>query len=105
MVFAVDGNKLTTFDASGAKMNEGKFEFTHDQPEDGVMGLLKTDIPVIGSEFDDNGVQAVGNTNTFYILTLNDKYLASCSGAKPCSWWITADCCSSPSTATILPDA
>lgn len=75
MVFAVDGNKLTTFDASGAKMNEGKFEFTHDQPEDGVMGLLKTDIPVIGSEFDDNGVQAVGNTNTFYILTLNDKYL------------------------------
>lgn len=75
MVFAVNGNKLTTFDAAGNKMNEGKFEFTHDQPEDGVMGLLKTDIPVIGSEFDDNGVQAVGNTNTFYILTLNDKYL------------------------------
>lgn len=83
MIFAVDGNKLTTFDAAGTKMNEGKFEFTHDQPEDGVMGLLKTDIPVIGSEFDDNGVQAVGNTNTFYILTLNDKYMTLYE------WWST----------------
>ena len=83
MVFAVNGNKLTTFDASGAVMNEGKFEFTHDQPEDGVMGLLKTDIPVIGSEFDDNGTQTVGGPNTFYILTLTEKYMTLYE------WWST----------------
>ena len=83
MVFAVDGNKFTTFDASGAQMNEGKFEFTHDQPEDGVMGLLKTDIPVIGSEFDDNGTQTVGGPNTFYILTLTEKYMTLYE------WWST----------------
>ena len=72
MVFAVNGNKMTTFDASGAQMNEGKFEFTHDQPEDGVLGLFKTTVPTIGSEFDDNGQ---GDNNTFYILTLTEKYM------------------------------
>ena len=72
MVFAVDGNKLTTFDATGAQMGEGKFEFTHDQPEDAVMGLLKTTTPIIGAEFDDNGQ---GDDNTFYILTLTEKYM------------------------------
>lgn len=72
MVFAVDGNKLTTYGADGAVKNEGKFEFTHDQPEDAVMGLFKTTVPIIGSEFDDNGQ---GDNNTFYILTLTDKYM------------------------------
>lgn len=71
MVFEVDGNKLTTFDASGAQMNEGKFEFTHDQPEDGVMGMLKTTVPVIGSEFDESGI----SENNFYILTLTEQYM------------------------------
>ena len=71
MVFAVDGNKFTTFDASGAQMNEGKFEFTHDQPEDGVMGMLKTTVPVIGSEFDESGI----SENNFYILTLTEQYM------------------------------
>ena len=71
MVFAVDGNKLTTFDANGAQMNEGKFEFTHDQPEDGVMGMLKTTVPVIGSEFDESGI----SENNFYILTLTEQYM------------------------------
>lgn len=72
MVFAVDGNKMTTFDAEGVQMGEGKFEFTHDQPEDGVMGLFKTTTPTIGAEFDDNGQ---GDNNTFYILTLTEKYM------------------------------
>ena len=72
MVFAVDGNKMTTFDAEGVQMGEGKFEFTHDQPEDGVMGLFKTTTPTIGAEFDDNGQ---GDDNTFYILTLTEKYM------------------------------
>lgn len=71
MVFAVDGNKFTTFDASGAQMNEGKFEFSHDQPEDGVMGMLKTTVPVIGSEFDESGI----SENNFYILTLTEQYM------------------------------
>ena len=72
MVFAVDGNKMTTFDAEGVQMGEGKFEFTHDQPEDGVLGLFKTTTPTIGAEFDDNGQ---GDDNTFYILTLTEKYM------------------------------
>ena len=83
MVFAVNGNKLTTFDASGAVMNEGKFEFSQDQPEDGVLGMLRTDIPIIGSEFDDNGTQTVGGPNTFYILTLTEKYMTLYE------WWST----------------
>lgn len=72
MVFSADGNKLTTFDATGAVKNEGRFEVSHEQPETGVLGLFKTNIPVIGSEFDDNGQ---GDNNTFYILTLTDKYM------------------------------
>ena len=72
MVFAVNGNKMTTFDAAGSQMGEGKFEFTHDQPEDGVLGLFKTTTPTIGAEFDDNGQ---GDDNTFYILTLTEKYM------------------------------
>ncbi|MBR5136296.1 MAG: hypothetical protein IKU92_04540, partial [Rikenellaceae bacterium] len=72
MVFAVDGNKMTTFNAAGSQMGEGKFEFTHDQPEDGVLGLFKTTTPTIGAEFDDNGQ---GDDNTFYILTLTEKYM------------------------------
>lgn len=91
MVFAVDGNKMTTFDAEGVQMGEGKFEFTHDQPEDGVMGLFKTTTPTIGAEFDDNGQ---GDDNTFYILTLTEKYMTlyQWESATPggdwgdCSW-------------------
>ena len=90
MVFAVDGNKLTTFDASGAVMNEGKFEFTHDQPEDGVMGLFKTNIPVIGSEYEENG--CTGGDEIFYILTLTEKYMTlyQWESSNPGSDW--GDC-------------
>lgn len=73
MVFAVDGNKLTTFDATGAVKNEGTFEVSHEQPEDGVMGMFKTNIPVIGSEFEQGGL--TGGDEIFYILTLNEKYM------------------------------
>lgn len=71
MVFAADGNKLTTFDASGAVMNEGAFEVSHEQPETGVLGMLKTTVPVIGSEFDESGI----SENNFYILTLTEQYM------------------------------
>ena len=71
MVFSADGNKLTTFDASGAQMNEGTFEVSHEQPEDGVLGLFKTTVPVIGSEFDESGI----SENNFYILTLTEQYM------------------------------
>ena len=89
MVFAVDGNKMTTFDAEGVQMGEGKFEFTHDQPEDGVLGLFKTTTPTIGAEFDDNGQ---GDNNTFYILTLTEKYMTlyQWESANPGSDW--GDC-------------
>jgi hypothetical protein len=91
MVFAVDGNKLTTFDAAGTQMNEGTFAFSHEQPEDLVQGLLTTTCPIIGSEFDDNGQ---GDNNRFYILTLTDKYMTlyQWESANPgedwgdCSW-------------------
>ena len=71
MVFSADGNKLTTFDATGAVKNEGTFEVSHEQPEDGVMGMLKTTVPVIGSEFDESGI----SENNFYILTLTEQYM------------------------------
>lgn len=72
MVFEVDGNKLTTFDAAGNKKAEGTFEFSHEVPEDAVLGTLSTTVPVIGGSFDDCGQ---GSNNSFYILTLTDKYL------------------------------
>jgi hypothetical protein len=89
MVFAVDGNKLTTFDAAGTQMNEGTFAFSHEQPEDLVQGLLTTTCPIIGSEFDDNGQ---GDNNRFYILTLTDKYMTlyQWESANPGSDW--GDC-------------
>lgn len=71
MVFSADGNKLTTFDATGAVKNEGTFEVSHEQPEDGVLGLFKTTVPVIGSEFDESGI----SENNFYILTLTEQYM------------------------------
>lgn len=73
MVFSADGNKLTTFDATGAVKNEGRFEVSHEQPETGVLGLFKTNIPLIGSEFEENG--CTGGDEIFYILTLTEKYM------------------------------
>ncbi len=88
MVFEVDGNKLTTFDAAGNKKAEGLFEFTHDAPEEAVLGVLKTTVPVIGSAYDDGGQ---GSNNSFYILTLTEKYMTLYhSQATPGADW--GDC-------------
>ena len=55
-------------------MNEGTFGFDRDQPEDLVQGRLTTNIPVIGSNYDDLG-QSKGKDNVFWILTLTDEYI------------------------------
>ena len=44
MVFEFDGNKMKTYDASGNLKAEGTFSFTHEKPEDGVLGELITSI-------------------------------------------------------------
>ena len=73
MVFEFDGNKMKTYDASGNLKAEGTFSFTHEKPEDGVLGELITSIPTIGGNYDDNG-QSVGS-NKFWLLTLDENYI------------------------------
>ena len=48
--------------------------FDHEQPEELVQGRLTTNIPVIGSNYDDLG-QSKGKNNVFWILTLTDEYI------------------------------
>ena len=67
------GNKMKTYDASGNLKAEGTFSFTHEKPEDGVLGELITSIPTIGGNYDDNG-QSVGS-NKFWLLTLDENYI------------------------------
>lgn len=59
IVFEIQGSKVKTYDAKGNLMNEGTFDFDHEQPEDLVQGRLTTDIPVIGSNYDDLGQKKV----------------------------------------------
>ena len=73
MVFEFDGNKMKTYDASANLKAEGTFSFTHEKPEDGVLGELITSIPTIGGNYDDNG-QSVGS-NKFWLLTLDENYI------------------------------
>lgn len=73
MVFEFNGNKMTTYDAKGNLKAEGTFSFTHDNPEEGVLGELITSIPTIGGEFDDNGQKA--GSNKFWLLTLDNNYI------------------------------
>lgn len=47
--------------------------YTHEKPEDGVLGELITSIPTIGGNYDDNG-QSVGS-NKFWLLTLDENYI------------------------------
>jgi hypothetical protein len=74
IVFEIQGTKVKTYDKSGNLMNEGTFGFDRDQPEDLVQGRLTTNIPVIGSNYDDLG-QSKGKDNVFWILTLTDEYI------------------------------
>lgn len=74
MVFEIQDSRLKTYDKNGNLINEGTFGFSHDQPEELVQGLLTTDIPVMGSQYDDLG-QKKGSENVFWILTLTDEYI------------------------------
>ncbi len=73
MVFKYDGNKFITYDAAGVQKGEGSFSFNHSKPEEGVLGELVTTIPTIGGNYDEIGQK--NGTNTFWILTLTDKYM------------------------------
>lgn len=73
MVFEFDENRMTTYDAQGNMKAQGAFSFTHNGPEDGVLGELITSIPTIGGNYDDNG-QSTGS-NTFWLLTLDNNYI------------------------------
>ena len=72
IVFEIQDTKLKTYDKSGKLVNEGTFNFDHEQPEELVQGRLTTNIPVIGSNYDDLG-QSKGKNNVFWILTLTDE--------------------------------
>ena len=74
IVFEIQDTKLKTYDKSGKLVNEGTFNFDHEQPEELVQGRLTTNIPVIGSNYDDLG-QSKGKNNVFWILTLTDEYI------------------------------
>lgn len=73
MVFAYDGNTLTTYDADGNQLNAGTFGYTHGEAEGGELGTLITTCPLIGSQFDDGDPQ--GDNNVFWILDISEDRL------------------------------
>lgn len=96
MVFKFGGNKLTTFDASGNKKNEGSFGVSRTAPDPRApasgtgmkaMGALTTNIPLPGGEYD---WEPQGNNNTFLLLELTDDILsvghASWPNPVPAKW-------------------
>lgn len=73
MVFEYEGNTLTTYGANGTVKNAGGFSYSHDIPDEKVLGEFNPTVPLIGSEFDDNGQSKDGTK--FWILTLTDEYM------------------------------
>lgn len=73
MIFEYDENKMTTYSASGTVKNAGGFSYSHNIPDEKVLGELTTTVPLIGSEFDDNGQNKT--SNKFWVLTLTDEYM------------------------------
>jgi len=73
MSMVYDGGKVLTYKPNGDNVASGSFSYTHNSSEKGVIGELITSIPVIGYEHDDEGQNKT--KNTFWILTLTDKYM------------------------------
>lgn len=75
MVFEYKDNKVKVYNADGSVKYEGTFSFTHDVPDDMVLGTLTLDNPTMGGQWDECLAQKKGSPNVFWILTLDDKYI------------------------------
>lgn len=96
MIFGFDGSTLSVSDATGAEKYAGSFSFTHDVPDEGVLGELITNVPLIGAQWDDCRAHKNGESNVFWILTLTDRYMTlfhpdTYTGGEDwsnCGWYI-----------------
>lgn len=77
MEFKYDQFQLITYGVDGSQLNKGSFNFTHNEAVKGVIGELKTDIPLIGSQWDEcRGHKNDGSENVFWLLRLEADRMA-----------------------------
>lgn len=85
MVFEYEGSKLTIYNPDGSVNRQGGFAYTHEVPDAGVLGELKTTVPIAGSE---KSWTAVGGNNTFWLIQFDDTHMVV---AHPVADWAVGD--------------
>ena len=87
MVFEYEGSKLTIYNPDGTVNKAGNFAYTHEVPDEGVVGELKTTIPIAGSQ---TAWTATGDDNTFWLIQLDEKHMVVVlpqDGWEPVNFW------------------
>lgn len=77
MTFEFDGNKLTTYDKTGAVVQTGKWAYTHNE-SNLILGELITDIPVIGCNTIGIWQSFNGTQTPYWIIEISEDEMLLC---------------------------